>query len=175
LRAFGKPAMDDIGLMPYVKLQSSGDASAPHGIRAYAKNGFVGALSNDDIDLMLDVFARTPGLYQMFCDHCGGAYSRVPLESTAFPRRDMKFILAIWSGWSTSDGIDEKIAQMRAAWKELEPLTKGFYTNYVGSDTVAASYRENFGAHFERLAALKAKVDPMNLFRLNANVPPKTG
>jgi len=175
LRAFGKPAMDDIGLMPYVKLQSSSDASAPHGIRAYAKNGFVGALSNDDIDLMLDVFARTPGLYDMFCDHCGGAYSRVPLESTAFPRRDMAFILAIWSGWSTSDGIDEKVAQMRAAWKELEPLTKGFYTNYVGSDTVAAGYRENFGANFERLVALKAKYDPMNLFRLNANVPPKTG
>ena len=173
LRAFGKPAMDDIGLMPYVKLQSSGDALAPHGIRAYAKNGFVGALSNDDIDLMLDVFARVPGLYQMFCDPCGGAYSRVPLDSTAFPRRDMMFVLAIWSGWPTSDGIDEKVAQMRAAWKELEPLTKGFYTNYVGSDTAAAGYRENFGANFERLVALKAKYDPMNLFRLNANVPPK--
>jgi FAD/FMN-containing dehydrogenase len=173
LRAFGKPAMDGISLMPYVKLQSTNDAGAPHGIRAYAKNGFVGALSNDDIDLMLDVFRRTPGLYDMFCDHCGGAYSRVPLDSTAFPRRDMKFVLAIWSGWSTSDGVDEKVAMMRAAWKELEPLTKGLYTNYVGSDTVAAGYRQNFGASFERLVALKAKYDPMNLFRLNANVPAK--
>jgi FAD/FMN-containing dehydrogenase len=173
LRAFGKPAMDDVGLMPYVKLQSSSDASAPHGIRAYAKNGFVGALSNDDIDLMLDVFARTPGLYDMFCDHCGGAYSRVSQDATAFPRRDMAFILAIWSGWSTSDGIDEKVAQMRAAWRDLEPITKGFYTNYVGPDTATAVYRENFGANFERLVALKAKYDPMNLFRLNANVPPK--
>jgi hypothetical protein len=173
LRTFGKPVMDSIGLMPYVRLQSSSDASAPHGIRAYAKNGFVGELSNDGIDLMLDVFRRTPGLYDMFCDHCGGAYARVPLDSTAFPRRDMKFILAIWSGWSTADGIDEKVAKMRAAWKELEPLTKGFYTNYVGTDTVAAGYRENFGAHFERLVALKSKYDPMNLFRLNANVPPK--
>jgi len=173
LRALGKPAMDSIGLMPYVKLQSSGDATAPHGIRSYAKNGFLGGLSDDGIDLMLDVFARTPGLYDMFCDHCGGAYSRVSLDSTAFPRRDMKFVLAIWSGWPTSEGIDEKVAQMRAAWRELEPLTKGFYTNYAGADTVAAGYRDNFGANFERLVALKAKYDPMNLFRLNANVPPK--
>ena len=174
LRAFGKPASDDIRLTPYVAIQSSGDAGAPHGIRAYAKNGFAGAFTNDDIDLVLDVFARTPGLYDLFCDHCGGGYSRVPLDATAFPRRDMAFILAIWSGWSTSDGADEKVAQMRAAWKELEPLTRGFYTNYVGPDTAAAGYRANFGAHFERLVALKAKYDPMNLFRLNANVPPKT-
>jgi hypothetical protein len=173
LRAFGKPGMDDIGLMPYVKLQSSGDAGAPDGIRAYAKNGFVGELSNDGIDLILDVFQRTPGVYDIFFDHCGGAYSRAPLESTAFPRRDMKFILAIWSGWSTPDGVDEKVAKMRAAWKELEPLTQGFYTNYASSDTVAAGVRQNFGAHFERLVALKAKYDPMNLFRLNANVPPR--
>ena len=173
LRAFGKPVSDDIGLMPYVKIQSSGDAHAPHGIRAYAKNGFVGALSNDNIDLMLDVFTRTPGLFDMFCDHCGGAYSRVARDATAFPRRDMKFVLAIWSGWSTSDGIDEKVAKMRAAWRDLEPITKGFYTNYVGSDMAAAGYRENFGPNFERLVALKAKYDPMNLFRLNANVPPK--
>ena len=94
------------------------------------------ALSDDGIDLMLDVFQRTPGLYDMFCDHCGGAYSRMPRDATAFPRRDMAFILAIWSGWPTADGVDEKVAKMRAAWQELEPLTQGFYTNYVGSDTV---------------------------------------
>ena len=85
----------------------------------------------------------------------------------------MNFILAIWSGWASADGADEKVAAMRGAWRELEPLTQGFYTNYVGTDTVAAGYRENFGAHFERLVALKAKYDPMNLFRLNPNVPPK--
>jgi hypothetical protein len=38
-----------------------------------------------------------------------------------------------------------------------------------------AGYRENYGPNFERLVALKAKYDPMNLFRLNANVPPKIG
>jgi FAD/FMN-containing dehydrogenase len=64
---------------------------------------------------------------------------------------------------------------MRANWKELAPLTKGFYTNYVDSDVTMAGYRENYGANFERLVALKAKYDPKNLFRLNANVPPKIG
>jgi FAD/FMN-containing dehydrogenase len=173
LRAFGKPAADTIQPMPYVKLQSGGDASAPAGIHCYAKNGFVGNLSDEAIDLILNVFPRTPGLYDLFFDHCGGAYSRVALDATAFPRRDMAFIMAIWSGWKSAEGADEKVAQMRAIWRELEPLTQGFYTNYAGTDTVPPRDRENFGANFKRLVALKAKYDPMNLFRLNANVPPK--
>jgi len=173
LRGFGKPAEDEVGLLPYVVLQSRNDASAPHGIHCYAKNGFLQDLPDHAIDHLIDVFQRTPGLYEMFCDHCGGAYSRTDVEAAAFPRRDMKFVLAIWSGWSSPDGVDEKVAQMRAAWKELEPLTQGLYTNYVGSDTATAAYRENFGTNFERLVAVKAKYDPMNLFRLNANVPPK--
>jgi FAD/FMN-containing dehydrogenase len=173
LRAFGKPALDEVRLMPYVTLQSSADASAPHGIRSYAKNGFLGSLTDHGIDLIMDVLARTPGLYDIFCDHCGGAYSHMAPDATAFPRRDMQFVLAIWSGWPTSEGIDEKVAKMRAAWRELATLTQGFYTNYDGTGDTAAAYRENFGGNFERLVALKAKYDPMNLFRLNANVPPK--
>ena len=173
LRAFGKPAFDEIQPMPYVAVQSKDDASAPHGIRSYAKNGFLGSLTDAGIDLIMDVHERTPGLYDIFCDHCGGAYARVAPDATAFPRRDMQFVLAIWSGWPTSDGIDEKVAKMRAAWRELEPLTQGFYTNYVGTGDAAAAYRDNFGPNLERLVALKAKYDPMNLFRLNANIPPK--
>ncbi len=173
LRAFGKPVMDTIKPTPYVAIQSANDASAPDGIHSYAKNGFVGELTNDGIDLMLDVFQRSPGLYDMFMDHCGGAYARVPREATSFPRRDMAFVLAIWSGWPNGDGAEEKVARMRAHWKELEPLTEGFYTNYAGTDPVATRDRQNFGANFERLVAVKVKHDPTNLFRLNANVPPK--
>ena len=173
LSAFGKPADVSIKPMPYVQIQSWGDSDAPVGIHAYAKNGFVGELTDDGIDLMLDVFRRTPGLYDMFMDHCGGAYSRMAPDATAFPRRDMNFVLAIWSGWKSGEGADEKVAQMRAIWRELEPLTQGFYINYVGTDTAAPRDRENYGGNYERLVALKAKYDPTNLFRLNANLPPR--
>lgn len=95
--------------------------------------------------------------------------------STAFPNRDMLFTLGAHSIWPNKDGIEENTAKMRANWHELAPLTKGFYTNYVDSDVTMAGYRDNYGANFERLVALKAKYDPKNLFRLNANVPPKIG
>ncbi len=78
LRSFGKPVRDTLKPTPYVRIQSASDASAPDGIHCYAKNGFVGELTNDGIDLMLDVFQRSAGLYDMFMDPCGGAYARVP-------------------------------------------------------------------------------------------------
>ena len=130
-------------------------------------------LKDDGIDLMIDSFKRMPDWYLLFCDHCGGAYRHTAPAATAFPNRDMLFTLGAHSIWPTKDGIEENTAKMRANWHELEPLTKGFYTNYVDSDVTMAGYRDNYGANFERLVALKGKYDPNNLFRLNANVPPK--
>ena len=67
-------------------------------------------------------------------------------DATAFPRRDMDFVLAIYNGWQNPSESDEKIAAMRAAWRELEPLTSGFYTNYAAADTKLAGYQDNYGA-----------------------------
>jgi FAD/FMN-containing dehydrogenase len=175
LRAFGNPMHDGIAPMPYVALQSSSDELLAPGQYYYMKTGMLTQLTDEGIDVIVDSFKRMPNWYLLFFDHCGGAYRRVAPAATAFPNRDMLFTLGAHSIWPNKDNIDENIAKMRANWKELAPLTKGFYTNYVDSDVTMAGYRENYGPNFERLVALKAKYDPNNLFRLNANVPPKIG
>jgi FAD/FMN-containing dehydrogenase len=173
LRAFGKPKHDSIGPMPYVALQTDADELFGPGRYYYLKSGMLTQLKDDGIDLIIDSFRRMPEWYLVFFDHCGGAYRHMAPTATAFPNRDMLFTLGAHSIWPTKDGIEENTAKMRANWKELAPLTKGFYTNYVDSDITMAGYRDNYGPNFERLVALKAKYDPNNLFRLNANVPPK--
>jgi len=173
LRAFGKPTSNEIAPMPYVKIQSKDDALFPRGGYYYLKNGHLTQFTDQGIDHLLDVFQRTPDLYSVFFDHCGGQYARTAVDAAAFPKRDMMFVLGMIGTWTSADGVDDKIAQMRTIWHELEPLTSGFYTNYADVDTKLAGFRENYGANFERLVALKAKYDPMNLFRLNANVPSK--
>lgn len=175
LRAFGKPLRDDIAPMPYVALQSSGDELLAPGRYYYLKSGMLTQLNDDGIDIIIDSFKRMPNWYLLFFDHCGGAYRHVAPAATAFPNRDMLFTIGAHSIWPSKDGIEENTARMRANWKELAPLTKGFYTNYQDPDVTMAGYRDNYGANFERLVALKAKYDPNNLFRLNANVPPKIG
>jgi FAD binding domain-containing protein/berberine-like enzyme len=175
LRTLGKPIQDHIAPRPYVALQVSGDELLKPGGYYYMKTGMLTQLKDDGIDLIIDSFKRMPNWYLVFFDHCGGAYRRMAPAATAFPNRDMLFTLGTHSIWGSSEGIEENIAMMRANWRELEPLTQGFYTNYVDSDVTMAGYRANYGANFERLVALKAKVDPTNLFRLNANVPPRIG
>jgi FAD/FMN-containing dehydrogenase len=173
LRGFGKPKRDDIAAMPYVAIQSSADELLAPGGYDYLKSGMLTQLTDAGIDIIIDSFQRMPNWYLLFFDHCGGAYRHVAPAATAFPNRDMLFTIGAHSIWPNKDGIDENTAKMRTNWHELAPLTKGFYTNYVDSDVTMAGYRDNYGANFERLVALKAKYDPQNLFRLNANVPPK--
>jgi len=175
LRAFGKPMRDDIAAMPYVALQSGSDELLAPGGYYYLKSGMLTELKDDGIDLIIDSFRRMPNWYLVFFDHCGGAYRHTSPAASAFPNRDMQFTLGTHSIWRSKDGLEENTARMRANWHELAPLTKGFYTNYQDVDVTMAGYRENYGANFERLVALKAKYDPDNQFRLNANVPPKVG
>jgi FAD binding domain/Berberine and berberine like len=172
LRSFGKPVHDAVAPMPYVKIQSSNDEFLANGKYYYAKNGFLGGLDDAAIDRILDAFGRAP-VYALLFDQSDAAYQRVAADATAFPNRDAMFWLGAIGVWPDRQPMDQGVATMRAAWKELEPLTKGFYTNLADADATAAVYRQNYGANFERLVALKAKYDPRNLFRLNANVPPR--
>jgi FAD/FMN-containing dehydrogenase len=175
LRAFGKPAQDNIAPMPYVTMQSGADTALAPGGYYYLKSGMITQLKDEGIDQIIDSFKRMPKWYVMFMEHCGGAYARTAPNATAFTNRDMMFSLGALSIWPNKDDIEENTEKMRANWKELAPLTKGFYTNYNAPDVTLASNRENYGANFERLVSLKAKYDPNNLFRLNANIPPKMG
>jgi len=173
LRTFGKPVQDSVAPMPYVKIQQSADAGTAAGGFYYAKNGFMTALSDDGIDHLIDVFQRNPNLFFLFLDACDAAYHHMAADATAFPNRDANYWLGMIAGAGDRAAMQANIPKIRAAWRELEPLTKGFYTNLADPDATLQTYRQNYGANFERLVALKAKYDPMNLFRLNANVPPK--
>ena len=44
--------------------------------------------------------------------------------------------------------------------------------NALGDDASPNAVREAYGANYARLAALKAAIDPKNLFRLNQNIAP---
>ena len=75
------------------------------------------------------------------------------------------------SSW-TNPALDEQhISTLRNAWKHIEPMTNGFYTNSM-SDSQEAKVAANFGANYPRLQQIKRKYDPANQFRLNANILP---
>jgi FAD/FMN-containing dehydrogenase len=62
-------------------------------------------------------------------------------------------------------------AWIKDFWNGLEGYTRGYYFNTTIGDS-QEKVRANFGANYPRLARLKKRYDPGNLFRLNANVLP---
>ena len=62
---------------------------------------------------------------------------------------------------------------MRGFFRAREPYSKGVYVNFTSDDaaerTRSAAYSPE---QWTRLVSLKAKYDPTNFFRMNANIPP---
>jgi len=72
------------------------------------------------------------------------------------------------------DGAARNTEWVRGAWAKLEPFTEGYYVKLGETQQEAHEHRVHsaYGDNYPRLAALKRRSDPKNLFRLNANIKP---
>jgi FAD/FMN-containing dehydrogenase len=188
LRKLGTPDKDTIKAMDYVAVQRMNDqidaravqrlGHSPGGppIASYLKGGFIAKVPPDAITAMVEPFEGHPErMTLLFFQHCGGAASRVPENATAFAQRYALANMMTVAAWP--HGKVEPPAHIeatRAYWKGLEPYTRGFYVNDMAREATAAEVNANYRGNYERLVALKTKYDPTNLFRLNANVQPRT-
>ena len=173
LRTFGSPLEDSIQPMSYRTLQSAPDAGFPSGRQHYWKSSWLKHLSDEAIEVMIRFVAEMPspisgvGLQQMH-----GAASRVDPAATAFRHRDEHYDFLILSQWADPFDSEENIRWTRALFEAMQPFFEtGVYVNNLGEEG-EDRVKEAYGAHYERLVALKDKYDPTNLFRLNQNVRP---
>jgi FAD/FMN-containing dehydrogenase len=174
IRKLGTPLKDTIKTMEYVQVQRSGDSTDTRAIASYLKGGFVGKVPADLVNAMVDGFHGDPRRTTvLFFQHCGGAGSRIADDATAFAHRYAIGNMMTVVAWPVGDkDPSPHIEAARAYWKTLEPFTRGFYVNDMAREVTAKAINENYRGNYARLAALKAKYDPTNLFRLNANVTP---
>jgi hypothetical protein len=121
----------------------------------------------------MDFFPKVPSpLSAVLLMQMGGAVRRVAREATAFYHRDAAFMLTALSGWTDPGDDAQNVAWARDLWSALQPFAPdGVYVNELvdeGEDRIRAAY----GPAYDRLAALKNRYDPANLFRLNQNIRP---
>jgi hypothetical protein len=81
--------------------------------------------------------------------------------------------MLVAAAWNDRSADEAHMTWARGAWKNLEPFTRGFYVNDNNQDIAERRILENYGINYPRLSALKARYDPTNLFRLNANIKPQ--
>jgi FAD/FMN-containing dehydrogenase len=108
----------------------------------------------------------------LVCAQLGGAVNQISPEATAYPHRDIGFVLNIHTRWRDPADDATCIAWARSVFNACKPFaTGGVYVNFMPEeekDRVANAYLGNA----ERLAAIKARYDPHNLFRINQNIRP---
>lgn len=174
LRRFGQPIADLIQPMPYTSQQSTFDAGVPHGQHSYWKAGQLSALTDEAIATIVEHCERVSSpLTVTLIEHHHGAVTRVPANATAFPHRDAPYEMVTISLWADPAASDRHIDWTRRFFAAMQPHFRGgVYVNALGDDE-SHRVREAYGANYERLAALKAKYDPTNFFRLNANIAPQ--
>lgn len=173
LRRVGTPLRDGIAAIDYVALQRSSDQTDPRSQGNYTKSGFTTEISDATIDALLRGLTGDPKRSSIaYFQHVGGAIGRVAPTATAFPYRYAKQNMMVFAGWKASEDSAAPIAWAREFWKTLEPATRGFYINEVGGDEGARALNANYLENYPRLAEIKRRYDPGNLFRLNANITP---
>ena len=174
LRSFGKPLLDIFQPMPYVQLQSMFDPWFPPGRMTYVKSNYLKSI-NDDAAAVMSEFLSTcpsPHTFAPGIEHWHGAATRVPAGATAFPHRTNPFNFMVWSTWEGAENSEKNVRWTRDFWTAMKPfLIEGSYGNYL-SDEGDESARAAYGTNYERLASLKTKYDPANLFRMNHNIRP---
>ena len=168
LKEFGTPIQDMLGPLPYVAQQSMLDAAIPPHLHNYWKADFLADLSDAAIDTIVEHASRVPSprsLVLLF--PVNGVARRVPVEATAFPHRVAGCQLGIYAIWEQPAEADENIAWTRQFWSAVQPFASGrVYVNELSADEGEDRVRLAFGPNYTRLAHIKAKYDPDNLFRL---------
>jgi FAD/FMN-containing dehydrogenase len=174
LRELNTPVLDTVGPKPYLDHQAVFDPAYPHGRGYYWKAWKLPPLSDRAIDVIIgQAEAITSPLSAIPIFTLGGAVARVGEDATAFTGRGAAHDINFVASWLPDDPEPERHkAWARAAWEALRPFAQGVYVNFL-SDEPGAHVRVAYGGRtYARLAALKSKVDPLNVFRFNQNIVP---
>ncbi len=173
LKNFGPPVGEHTGLQPYAAWQSAFDPLMTPGARNYWKSHDFAELSDPAIDLIVQFAGNLPTPEcEIFVAHLGGAAGKVASDAMAYPHRNATFVLNVHTRWANAEQDSECISWARRFFEATAPYaTGGVYVNFMTADE-QGRVRAAYGSNYDRLASLKAKYDPRNLFQVNLNVKP---
>ena len=173
-RAIGQPIADVVGPHPYAGWQTAFDALLTPGARNYWKSHDLVELSDGLMDVLLDAVADLPSPEcEIFIAHLGGAVNRIPAGATAYPHRNVQFVMNVHTRWRDPEEDARCIGWSREFYEATAPFaTGGVYVNFMPADEAQRVKQGAYGPNHDRLARIKARYDPGNLFRMNQNVEP---
>jgi FAD/FMN-containing dehydrogenase len=187
LSSFGPPVADEIHAVSYEHLTDRPGAEfgakvfgapptvppAPGLTYDYWRGGSLKELNDQAIaQIMAAVGEASRGMSVGIGHYMHGQICRVHDDATALPRTAGQFTYFFDANWRNVERAEVAMAWVNKSWSAMQLFSSaGTYVNYLSNDSedaVRASYRANY----QKLAALKRKYDPSNVFHLNRNIRP---
>jgi hypothetical protein len=174
IKAFGKPLGDALIRRPYAQMQSLLDATQPKGRRSYWKSEYLPRIEPALCEKVIEHAGRIQSphssiiLFQM-----EGALNGLDAGHSAVGNRDARYLLNIAGSWESPADDAKNTGWARDAWNDMKShSTGGNYINFLTEDEGPERVRAALGPSLTRLAEIKGKWDPENVFRTNRNVLP---
>jgi FAD/FMN-containing dehydrogenase len=173
-RSLAAPIVDMVKPMHYPEIYPPDDVS--YHPTAASRTFFVDRIDRDAAETIVDYLNSSDApMRAAQLRVLGGAMARVPVDATAFAHRASRIMVNVAAFYT---GPEDRA--VREAWVSdfataLHQGDAGAYVNFLGDEGEARVRAAYPGSTWDRLAAIKRRYDPSNLFRLNQNIPPASG
>jgi len=171
-RELATPLADMVQAMPYAQIYPPDDPD--YHPTAVSWNMFMDRVGQDEAATIIrflsefqDASMRVAQLRPL-----GGAYARVPADATAYAHRGRDVMVNLAAFY---EGEEDRV--VRQAWLErfaaaLRQGARDAYVNFIGDEGPERVHDAYPDSTWDRLAAIKGRYDPTNVFRRNQNIPP---
>ena len=174
IQSLPPPIFNWMSAMPFPAMQTLFDPFFPKGLQWYWKGDFVKSLPDEAIDVHIAQAGQAPSeLCLMHLYPIDGAVRRVASDATPWGARGATWSMVI-AGIDPAPKQAEALKKWgRAYWAAIHPFNlEGAYVNFMMDDEAEDRVQATYGPNYKRLASIKAKYDPKNLFRVNQNIQP---
>jgi len=174
IKSFGNPIGDVLVRRPYVQMQSLLDATQPKGRRYYWKSEYLSRIDPVLCEKLIEHAARIRSPHSaVILFQIEGALNRLKEEHSPVGNRDARYVLNIAGSWEQAGEDRANIEWAREAWNDVKAFsTGGTYINFLTEDEGPERIEAALGKGLHRLAEVKARWDPQNVFRTNRNIKP---
>jgi hypothetical protein len=170
-RALATPIADMIKPMPYPEIYFPQEEE--YRPTAVGRTMFVDSIDRKVAETIMEYLTASDASMRVAqLRVLGGAMARVPADATAFAHRTSRIMVNLAAFYEGPEDRDRREAWVDDFAAALRQSDTGAYVNFVGDEGEARVRAAYPGATWDRLAEIKARYDPTNLFRLNQNIPP---
>jgi FAD/FMN-containing dehydrogenase len=170
LRALATPLADVIMPMPYRQMYA---VEGSERVRMATRSMFLDELDERAAAKIFELLQAPPSpMAAAEIRVLGGAMARVPVDATAFAHRERRMMMTFFAGYQEprqAASHEQWVADSLAA---MSRAARGVHVSFLGDEGVARIRDAYPSGTYERLAAIKRRYDPANLFRVNQNIAP---